>query len=171
MQPASRVHFCSWFLQSVVEGAINPKLTFFSVEVWFRLQRYINTQNNSYWSSQNPHLTHKVLLHPVKVGVWCAVGARRIVVPVFFNETINFKRYVQVILEQLFPELIKEESLCDWFQQDSTTAHTACMSMHVLSDVFMDRIISSGIWPARSPNLNPCDFFLLGLFEAQSLQQ
>jgi hypothetical protein len=25
--PASRVHFCSWFLQSVVEGTIDPKLT------------------------------------------------------------------------------------------------------------------------------------------------
>jgi hypothetical protein len=34
--------------------------------------------------------------------------------------------------------------------------------MHVLSDVFGDRIISSGIWPACSPNLNPCDFFFWG---------
>jgi hypothetical protein len=24
------------------------------------------------------------------------------------------------------------------------------------------RIISSGIWPARSPDLNPCDFFFSG---------
>jgi hypothetical protein len=55
-------------------------------------QGYINMQNNCYWSSQNPHLTHEVLLDPVKVGVWCAVSARRIVVPVFFNETINFEK-------------------------------------------------------------------------------
>jgi hypothetical protein len=27
--PVSRVHFCIWFLQSVVEGEINPQLTFF----------------------------------------------------------------------------------------------------------------------------------------------
>jgi hypothetical protein len=45
---------------------------------------YINTQNNHYWSSQNPYLTHEVQLHPLKVGVWCAVSARRIVGPVFF---------------------------------------------------------------------------------------
>jgi hypothetical protein len=31
-----------------------------------------------------------------------------------------------------------------------------------LSDVFGDRIISSDIWPACSPDLNPCDFFFLG---------
>jgi hypothetical protein len=52
------------------------------------LAGHINTQNNHNLSSQNSHLTHKVLLHPVKIGVWCAVNARRIVAPVFFNETI-----------------------------------------------------------------------------------
>jgi hypothetical protein len=36
----------------------------------------------------NPHLTQEVPLHPVKVGVWCAVSARRTIGPVFFNETM-----------------------------------------------------------------------------------
>jgi hypothetical protein len=36
------------------------------------------------------------------------------------------------------------------------------MYMQALSDVFTDRIISSGIWPERSPDLNPCDFFFWG---------
>jgi hypothetical protein len=79
----TRVHFCGWFLQSLIEGEINLQLTFFSDEAWFHLQQYINTQNNRYWSSQNPHLTHEVPRHPVKVGVWCAVSARRFAVPVF----------------------------------------------------------------------------------------
>jgi hypothetical protein len=46
-----------------------------------------------------------------------------------------------------------------WFQNDSATAHTARMFMQALSSVFGDRIISSGVWPACSPSLNPCDFF------------
>jgi hypothetical protein len=87
---ACRVHFCSWFLQSVVEGEMDPQLIFFSDETRFHLQGYINTQNNRYWSSQNPHRTH-VLLHPVKVGVWCAVSARRIVGPVFFKKQLIAK--------------------------------------------------------------------------------
>jgi hypothetical protein len=65
--PASRVHFCSWFLQSVIEGEIDPRLTVFSDDVWFQLQGYINMQNNHYWSLENPHLTHKVMLPPVKI--------------------------------------------------------------------------------------------------------
>jgi hypothetical protein len=41
------------------------------------------------------------------------------------------------------------------------TARTR-MSMQALSDVFGGKIISSGIWAARSPDLNPCDFFFWG---------
>jgi hypothetical protein len=44
----------------------------------------------------------------VKVDVWCAVNARRVVGPVFFNETINCKKYVQVILGQFFPQLTED---------------------------------------------------------------
>jgi hypothetical protein len=93
---AGRVHFCSWFLQSVIEGEIDLELTFFSDEAWFQLQGYINMQNNCCWGSQNPHITHKVLFHLVKVCVWCAVSARRIVGPVFFKETINCERYLRI---------------------------------------------------------------------------
>jgi hypothetical protein len=28
--------------------------------------------------------------------------------------------------------------------------------------VFENRLISRGLWPARSPDLNPCDFYLWG---------
>jgi hypothetical protein len=107
---ASRVRSCSWFLQSVVEGAISPQLTFFSNEMWLHLQGYINTQNNRCWSSQNSHLTHEILLHPVKVGVGYALNAR-IVGPVLFNETINCERYVQVIFGHIVSELTEEERL------------------------------------------------------------
>jgi hypothetical protein len=79
----SMLRFCSWFLQSVIKGEIDPRLTFLSDEARFHLQGYINMQNNRYWSSKNPHLTHEAPLHPVKVGVWCALSARRIVGPVF----------------------------------------------------------------------------------------
>jgi hypothetical protein len=99
----------------------------------------------------------------VKVGVWCAVRiSARTVGPVFFNETINCERFVQVILKKFFPELTEEERLYVWFQQDSTTVHTEPISTQALSDVFGDRIISSGFLPARSPHINHSDFFFWG---------
>jgi hypothetical protein len=42
------------------------------------------------------------------------------------------------------------------------------MSVQALCDVFGDRIVSSGILPVHSSDLNSCDFSLLGLFEGQS---
>jgi hypothetical protein len=63
----------------------------------------------------------------VKVGVSCALSGR-IVGLVFFNETVNFEWYVQVILRQFFSQLTEEERLYGWFQQDSATAHTVRVS-------------------------------------------
>jgi hypothetical protein len=60
---------------------------------------------------------------------------------------------------QILKILTEEEKPYGWFQQDSATA---CTSTQALSDVFRDRNISNGIWPAHSPNLNPCDFFFCG---------
>jgi hypothetical protein len=70
--PCSHTIQLAWFIFAVgfyslsSTGKIDPQLTFFSDEARFHLQGYINMQNNRYWSSQNPHLTHEVLLHPVK---------------------------------------------------------------------------------------------------------
>jgi hypothetical protein len=85
--PANGVHFCSWFLQSVVEGEIDLQLTFFSNEAWFHLQGYINMQNND--STSNPR-------SPAPSGEsWYALSARRIVL-CFFSKTINFERYLRL---------------------------------------------------------------------------
>ena len=56
-----------------------------------------------------------------------------------------------------------------WFQQDGATAHTARMSMELLREHFPERLISLRgdlLWPARSPDLAPCDFFLWGYLKS-----
>jgi hypothetical protein len=112
-QSSYQVNFHSCFLQSVIEGEIDLQLTFFSDEACFHLQGYINMQNNCYWSSRNPHWTHKVPLQPVKVGVWCAVSAQKIFVPVFFNKRINCERYLHVE-GQHFQHILWSVN-CDYF--------------------------------------------------------
>jgi hypothetical protein len=52
-----------------------------------------------------------------------------------------------------------------WFQQDGVTTHTARASVEVLREIFPGSLISlcgDISWPARSPDLSPCDFFLWG---------
>jgi hypothetical protein len=67
-----------------------------------------------------------------------------------------------MILRPFFQELTEEERLYGWFQQDSATAHTAHHSKQVIREVFGERVISDGLWPPRSPDLTPCDFYLWG---------
>jgi hypothetical protein len=56
---------------------------------------------------------------------------------------------------------------CGWFQQDSATPVTACISLQALFDVFGDGIISSCIWPARSSDFDPCDFLFRGCLKGK----
>jgi hypothetical protein len=67
----------------------------------------------------------------------------------------------------LEPELqrLSVETQTLWFQQDGAMAHTARNAMRVLKDRFPARVISQRgtvEWPARSPDLSACDFFLWG---------
>jgi hypothetical protein len=64
-----RTHFCNWFLQAVHDRLLEPKLTLFTEEGWFHLSRYINSQNNRYWSSINKRQTSEVPLLDQKIGV------------------------------------------------------------------------------------------------------
>jgi hypothetical protein len=147
-------------------------MIFFSDESWFHWQGYISTQNNYYWNSENPHLTREVPLHPVKVGVWCAVIGRKIVGSVFFSKTINCKRCIQVILGQFFPELTEEERLYSWFQQDSATAHTAhTVYLSRLCPMSSGTELSAVVFGQHIHLILILLIFYSGLFEGQSLQQ
>jgi hypothetical protein len=53
-----------------------------------------------------------------------------------------------------------------WFQQDGATAHTATTVQSWLRERFQKRFMDKKVWPPRSPDLNPCDFFLWGHLKA-----
>ncbi|KAJ4430898.1 hypothetical protein ANN_19490, partial [Periplaneta americana] len=44
----------------VYDGHLDPQFVIFGDEEWFHLQRRVNTQNNWYWSVDNPVITHTV---------------------------------------------------------------------------------------------------------------
>ena len=78
-----------------------------------------------------------------------------------------------MIVERVFPALIEnfdnqfEENhfLRLWWAQDGAPAHTALPVRDLLNDMFQNRVIAiyhQTEWPARSPDLFACDFFLWG---------
>lgn len=169
---AARRHFCETFLGMIEENEDLHTLLWMSDEAHFHLSGYVNKQNFRYWSDENPQELHQKPLHSAKVTVWCAMCSTGIIGPFFFeNErgqavTVNAERYSEMLRTFFIPRL-REHGLNDEtiFQQDGATSHTARVSMNLLNEVFPNRVISRNgaiPWPARSPDLTACDFFLWG---------
>jgi len=91
--------------------------------------------------------------------------------PCFFEDEacrvvkVNSAHYTEMLCTFLELEMqrLGVESQTLWFQQDGATAHIVRTAIQVLNKMFPAHVISQRgnlEWPARSPDLNACDFFL-----------
>ena len=64
-------------------------------------------------------------------------------------------------------QLTDDELTTGYYQQDGATIHTSNASMLEIESFFRDRLISKNLWPPRSPDLTPADFFLWGLLKGK----
>ena len=85
---------------------------------------------------------------------------KRIIGPIFVNETINAERQRTHISEPFVSQLNETELEQKLFKQDGATAHNTRTSLKFLKSIFTNRIISSGICPTRSLDLTLLDYFL-----------
>lgn len=79
----------------------------------------------------------------------------------FFSETVNSQYYCNNILYPFFAQLTEDEINKAYFQQGCATAHASRMSWHPCVTC-LPTIILKNIWPPRSPDLTPLDFYLWG---------
>ena len=125
---------------------------------WFHLSGYVNSQNSHIWASENPNAIHEEPPHSEKIGVWCGMSRQRIIGPIVFDATITIA-YME-IFNTFVNQLDDKELSIGYFQQDGATSHTSHTSMAEIQSFFSDRVISKGLWPLRSPDLTPPDYFL-----------
>lgn len=79
-----------------------------------------------------------------------------------FSLTINAEKYWEELILPFLDKLTRQERHHGYFQQDGAPPHTANVNLKRLSEVFPNRVISTGLWPPRSPDLSPLDFYLWG---------
>jgi len=84
---------------------------------------------------------------------------RRIFCPIIFDATIKTAAYME-IFNTTVNQLDDEELSIGYFQQDGATSHTSHVSIAEIQSFFGDRVTSKGLWPRRSPDLTPPDYFL-----------
>ncbi len=106
---------------------------------------------------ENPHKFMKSDLHPEKIGIWWGNLRKKFVGLFFFERRINVRHY-QEIIQDFITNLNVKDKFCR-FQQDGAIAPTAAPTMDFLREFFDTRIILKNLWPPRSPDLLPCDFF------------
>ncbi|GBL99571.1 hypothetical protein AVEN_68835-1 [Araneus ventricosus] len=145
-------------------------------EAHFHLQSSVNTQNCRIWTRENPFQMQPLPLNSQKVTVWWGFTAAFIVGPFVLEEigpsdtvpcTVNGTRYESLWRNQLIPALQQRECVDSTiFMQDGAPPNIATPVKQLLNLHFgNDRIISCHFptaLPPRSPDLNPCDFWLWG---------
>ena len=68
----------------------------------------------------------------------------------------------------LLPKLLRTASYKKYqFQQDGAAPHTANIVQEWGRSKFGDKFLDKHMWPPRSPDMNPCDYFLWGYLKSK----
>lgn len=168
LQPADyqkRVKLAEWFLklpQKTLEYFIA------SDEAYFYLTESSNKQNNRIWAAERPSEGIERPLQDEKILVFCAISAVKIYGPYFFSTSVDQHNYLEMLEKWFWPKHLRTlEYKKYYFQQDGAPPHTANIVQKWLASKFGKKFLDKKMWPPRSPDLNPCDFFLWGYLKGK----
>jgi len=143
----------------------------FSDEANFHLDGKVNRHNCRYWSKENPDYVLEIPLHSPKVVVWAAISQQKIYGPFFFDDNVNSKNYLAMLANNFYPSLTRTEQRLFIFMQDGAPPHWSKPVRSWLDEKFKQRWMGRGSsnlpWPARSPDITPCDFFMWGFLKSK----
>lgn len=140
-----------------------------SDESAFKRDGYINLHNVHSWQLENPHEKREDRSqYQFKINLWSGILNGQIIGPIELPAILNGRNYLQ-FLENDLPTLLEDTPLAltlrMWYQQDGCPAHYARQVRQHLDATFPQRWIGRLgpiLWPPRSPDLNPMDFFYWG---------
>ena len=172
---ARRMTFARWYLQQLQHDPYFEDQVWWTDEAHIYMNRCFNSKNCIHWGSTKPTDVVEKPLHPTKVTVWCAISSAGLIGPYFYEEngrnvTVTGVRYLDLLQQKFYPDLsdftISNQLDPDWFfMQDGARPHILTAARQFLEARFPSRTIGERLhtpWPARSPDMTPCDFFLWG---------
>lgn len=164
-----RIEFCQWLLHTLVLIPQLLSVILFTDEANFSRNAIRNFHNNHVWAEENPHeILEDRFQHQFSLNVWVGIVGDWLIGPVFLPARLTGEVY-RNFLEHTLPEFLEDVPLATrnemWFMHDGAPAHFSIVARHFLTTTYGDRWIGRGgphLWPARSPDLNPMDYFLWG---------
>lgn len=163
--PVSRATFCEIMTEKCNQENNFSRFILFTDECTFHLVADHNKQIHRYWSKENPHIViNSRTQYPQKVNVWAGILKNKIVGPIFIDGNLNSATYLNLLQNEIADKLgdiAGDDEI--WFHHDGCPAHNATEVKNYLHLTFPNKWIGRGgeiLWPPRSPDLNPCDYFL-----------
>lgn len=168
-----RMNFCRWFSEMTTNNPHFAASVLFTDEANFSRDAIMNFHNNHLWAQENPHATVETRFqHTFSVNVWAGIIGDYLIGPFFLPQRLNGETYCHFLRNDL-PALLEEVPLGIrrqiWFMHDGAPPHFALIAREFLNNNYPARWIGRGgpqLWPARSPDLNPLDFFLWGYLKS-----
>ena len=172
-----RFDFCRWFRNKPNNDPTFFSRVLFTDEATFTHRGIFNTRNYHTWSEENPHITRaKHFQREFSINVWCGIVGDFLLGPYEIPSRLNGESYLY-FLENVLPTLLEDIHLNLrtnlWFMHDGFPVHFERNVRNYLNNQFLQRWIGRGsdhIWPPRSPDLNPLDFFIWGHMKSNVYQ-
>ena len=142
----------------------------FSDEAHFHLDGVVNRHYHRYWAPKNPRWTLEKWLHSPRTTVWAAIRQGGVFGPFFFDECINSERYLSLLQNEFWPKILENEiENSITFMPDGAPPHWGLQVRERLNETlrWMGRGSPNMLWPTRSLNLTPCDYFMWGLLKSK----
>lgn len=164
-----RVAWAEWF----AAHADVPIL--WSDEKTFSREGIFNPRNSHHWAEKgaNPHERYiRGYQDKFTVNTWAGLIGQRLIGPFVLPARMNAANYLvflQQVLEDHLDDLPLDVWNAMWFQHDGAPPHVGRLVREHLDARFPERWIGRFgpvAWPARSPDLNPLDFFFWGRMDA-----
>lgn len=160
-----RSRFCHNILQKYEENNDYIKNILWTDESSFSTAGLPNRKNSHYWSTENPRgILENNNQGRESFSVWCGILNNKVIGPIFYNGYLTAARYLNFLRNEI-SEFLEQLPLQDYinivWQQDGAPPHFSRDIGDYLEDQFHERIMTHGtiLWPARSPDLTPMDFF------------
>lgn len=160
-----RMQFASAIIEKEDEEPGFTSRIIFTDEKTFTLNHSPNHQNHRAWAEENPHIVFTAnTQYRNSLNVWAGMVNDCIVGPIVLDGTLTGERYLHLLQGEIsdrINDLPLPEEL--WFMHDGCPAHNYGPATAYLRDAFPDHVIGTHetlAWPARSPDMNPCDYFL-----------
>lgn len=172
LQPGDEVQrlaFCHWLLE---QNEQNPNFisdTLWTDESMFTRNGINNSHNEHTWSLQNPHAVRiRGFQQRFSMNTWCGILNGQLLPIQILPNRLNAAAYL-AFLENDLQDLLDDIPIGlhnrMWYQHDGAPPHTGRNVVEWLQNNFNGRWIGRRgpvHWPARSPDLNPLDFYLWG---------